>query len=106
MKRLSITIGAAFLVACTLWLGVGCGRKDETVHNTLPPGWGLETDGERWRWVQPDGSTWLPLRTRERAIANAWEHYEDREPDWKRVETPNSPICVKTDSRNATTERE
>ena len=90
MKRLSITICAAFLVACTLLLGVGCGRNEATVHDTLPPGWGLETDGELWRWVKPDGSTWLPLRTRERAIENAWEHYEYREPDWKRVQTPNA----------------
>ena len=54
-----------------------------SIANVMPPGWKLQTDGKEWRWVDAAGGSWLPLPSRKRAIENAWEHYNYKEPQWR-----------------------
>lgn len=49
----------------------------------MPPGWKLQTDGKEWRWLDALGAGWVPLKTREEAISNAWRHFNYKAPDWK-----------------------
>lgn len=62
----------------------GCGQSGTESQTHMPIGWTLEqsADGKYWRWVKPGGGTWMPLLSRERAIENAWEHYNYNEPEW------------------------
>ena len=89
------------MAAAATWFGAGCDSKvqmqrTETapippaltveVKTNMPPGWRLQTDGKEWRWVDANGGSWLPLSSRERAIKNAWEHYNYKPPEWKETQ--------------------
>jgi len=72
------------LLALALQLGAA-------VHTDLPPGWKLQraTTGE-WSWMDDKGrSSLLILPTKEKAVENAWKHFEYKAPAWQDVGAAN-----------------
>lgn len=75
LKIILVVVGCMGITACS--------KLSKPRHTDMPPGWKLQTGGGEWRWVAPDGSSWIPLDSRQEAIDNAWDTYEYREPNWK-----------------------
>ena len=75
MKKLPQIISAIVGVLLLLYLAFALSRCFQ--HHTLPPGYGLETNGSKWRYVDPDGRPDIfSFSLRQNAIEEAWNWFE------------------------------